>query len=224
MAAYVSFAPLIIFFIWHLTRELFRYTHYPMRFNRKTRKMYGLRFDGTVMTADWDSLVVTLGKGTDGDTYVCLHRMDAAGKLVLDTFSLPVGQARNSPHLLRFWEFVRRYMEDGPEKLADQVITVRDISTRREGYWRGFWTMTSDDLSQAPWIIVLPLSIFTFLYAAGRWLAIHTSKIPQWPEDIERECAIDPNDPYLRDAQHLAPLPNASPKAVRLFKRLHGMD
>ena len=34
-------------------------------------------------------------------------------------------------------------------------------------------------------------------------LANRTSKIPHWPADIEAECQIDPNDPYIVDAQRL---------------------
>jgi hypothetical protein len=31
---------------------------------------------------------------------------------------------------------------------------------------------------------------------------MRTSKIPAWPEDIEAACAVDPNDPYIRDASN----------------------
>jgi len=36
--------------------EWFRYTHYPIRLNRKTRMIYGFRNDGTVLAASWDEV------------------------------------------------------------------------------------------------------------------------------------------------------------------------
>ena len=43
------------------------------------------------------------------------------------------------------------------------------------------------------------LPIYVFIYP-GRWIAMHTSKIPKWPEEIERVCQVEPGDPYIRDA------------------------
>ena len=42
------------------------------------------------------------------------------------------------------------------------------------------------------------------VYSLGRWIANITSKIPQWLEEVERECQIDPDDPYIRDRDNLA--------------------
>ena len=203
---YVFYVPMLTAGFVLLKREIFRYTHYPIRFNRRTRKVYGFRWDGTVMVADWDKLVVTVLKprGYKNNYTVCLHRMDETGEIVLDTFGLPAEQARDSPHLLKLWEFIRRYMEEGPENLVDQVIGVHTVNIRREGYWRGFWVMISNDLSFMPPLIAWLISPLMLIYAVGRWLASHTSKIPKWPEEVEAECAIDPDDPYVRDAHTLA--------------------
>jgi hypothetical protein len=43
----------------------------------------------------------------------------------------------------------------------------------------------------------------TLMYAIGRWVAMRTSKQPVWPAEIEAECAIAPDDPYLVDAEHV---------------------
>jgi len=32
---------------------------------------------------------------------------------------------------------------------------------------------------------------------------MRTCKQPVWPTEIEAECVIEPNDPYLVDAHHL---------------------
>jgi hypothetical protein len=45
------------------------------------------------------------------------------------------------------------------------------------------------------------MTLFGFI---GRVIAMPTCKIPVWPQEIEEECKIEPDDPYIRDAQHLA--------------------
>jgi len=55
------------------------------------------------------------------------------------------------------------------------------------------------------YIFMIILAPVVFLCAIGRWIAMRTSKIPQWPEEIVAESQIDPNDPYIRDEHHLAP-------------------
>ena len=66
-------------------------------------------------------------------------------------------------------------------------------------------------------IISLPLAI---LFTPGRIVAMLTGRIPRWPAEIEATCQIDPNDPHLRDGQHLAPretapLPDVTPYVGR---------
>jgi hypothetical protein len=35
-----------------------------------------------------------------------------------------------------------------------------------------------------------------------RWIVMRTSKIPQWPQWVEDECRIEPDDPWVRDGRH----------------------
>ena len=42
----------------------------------------------------------------------------------------------------------------------------------------------------------------------GRWIAMQTSKVPRWPQEIEEACRIEPGDPWVRDATTVTPSAN----------------
>jgi hypothetical protein len=128
------------------------------------------------------------------------HRLAEDGKTVLETFGLAMTSFRESDMLCSQWEFIRRYMEEGPEKLFNQVRIPLNIADKRETFWFGFnKMMVSMLIPFAAWLF----SPLILIFSVGRWFAIHTSKIPVWSAEIEAECQIEPDDPYIRDAEHL---------------------
>ena len=200
----ISVPTLIFFWKFLLSKEIYQYTHYPLRFNRKTRKVYIFRRDGTVMTEDWDKLYFTLSKNADWWS-VHGHRLAEDGKTVLETFALPfscLDGGLEDKRAWTQWEFVRRYMEDGPKKLVKQVEYVLDIAEQRETFYNGL-QMLESGTSGLP-VLSFGMRPFNFIFALARAFAIATSQIPQWPEEIERECPIDPDDPYIRDSKNTA--------------------
>jgi len=188
-----------------LRYEIFRFTHYPMRFNRKNRMVYVTRMDGTVMVESWDKLFFGLAQHNEEepDDWCDIrgHRLAEDGKTVLETFALAVFGEMSNIGMFCQWEFIRRYMEEGPQELVDDLGVVMDITDRRESFWEGHDRLTAEIYGTPLYFIVFPVRIF---YALGRWFAMHTCKIPVWPEEVEKECQIEPNDPYLRDRDHLA--------------------
>ena len=50
-------------------------------------------------------------------------------------------------------------------------------------------------------IVGIVITPAVFLQALGRYFAVRTSKIPQWPEAIEEACRIEPDDPFAIDAR-----------------------
>ncbi|WP_129591328.1 hypothetical protein [Salinicola tamaricis] len=57
---------------WLIRTECGRYTHYPIRLDRKSRKVHFFRQNGTVLTVPWDTLFLTLGQSKSplvGTTY-----------------------------------------------------------------------------------------------------------------------------------------------------------
>jgi hypothetical protein len=186
-------------------KEFFRYTHCPVRFNRKTRKVYLYRDDGTIMVEDWDKLffyVSAVGMNLD-EQEVRFHRLAEDRETVLDTFTLPSRDSKNGPYVLALWEFVRHYMENGPADLVKNVPFVNDVADRKETFWDGFQTLQASSAGSyaALALIVAPINLW---FALGRWIAMRTCKIPVWPNEIEAECVIEPNDPYIRDRDNLA--------------------
>jgi len=208
LLAVLAMNALLIFVCWsRLKSELFRFTHYPIRFNRKNRMVYATRMDGTVMAESWDKLFFAEGQCRN-DVFGNIrdirgHRLAEDGKTVLDTFALPYFADIRFPYRFCVWEFIRRYMEEGPEKVSRRVEIVNKVSDRRETYFRGLWHQVHNMFPSGRGvflgIILLPGALW---YSIGRWFAMQTSKIPRWPAEIEAECQIDPDDPYIIDGNN----------------------
>jgi tetratricopeptide (TPR) repeat protein len=197
---YGLFVPIFLFYYWILRKETFRYTHYPIRFNRKTRMVHAFQLDGTIMTAPWDKLYFTVGRGMNYSCEILGHRLAEDGITVLETFALPFRSVISSPYLYSQWEFVRRYMEDGPHNLVGQVEHVMDIAEKREKFLNGLYRLMAI-FGAIPILAYLFLPLL-LVFATGRWLAMLTGKIPVWPAEIEAQSKIEPGDPYIRDAKH----------------------
>jgi len=192
-------------FIWLLRLESFRYTHYPRRFNRKTRMVHVFRANGTVLSVPWDKIYFTLGYLAVNTWEVIGHVLSEDGKTVLETFALSTRDTRNDSNpettLYQQWEFVRRYMENGPQELMEQVDVVLPIDKKKESYMLGFWRIFQNAMN-VPGLMII-MSPLLFLGTIGRWVCMRTCKIPRWPEYVEAESVIDPDDPYIRDEHHL---------------------
>jgi hypothetical protein len=203
IAIFAVMLPVLWLLFWYLFKEIFCYTHYPMRFNRKTRMVHVFRLDGTVMSESWDKLYFTVTRGQLEWWDIQGHRLADDGVTVLETFALAYYDNSISPYLFRQWEFIRCYMEKGPEKLIDQVINTMDVAEHKETFWFGFHRIMGEFGQYA--LIAWIFSPFVLACAIGRWIAMQTSKIPVWPAEIETECQVDPNDPYQRDEYHPHP-------------------
>lgn len=205
-------APLIAVMIWHALRESFTYTHYPIRLNRKNRMVYVFRRNGTVMSASWDDLFFTFDKGGYDSVLRAVnwnirgHLLDADGVTVKETFAFPIYSTKKD-ELLNYWEFVRRYMEEGPAKLIGsgdgQVEICHPIADRKESFGWGMQLIYSH-MAMVP-IMFWIFSPFLTLIGLARYLANLTCDVPVWPKSVESACVIEPGDPYARDARNNPP-------------------
>jgi tetratricopeptide (TPR) repeat protein len=103
----------------------------------------------------------------------------------------------------KHWEFIRRYMEIGPAEVLPYIDPVLDVEIgqpgKRESFAHGY-KIYSTSISELMFYLFFPLA---FSDVIGRWIAMRTCRQPAWPAEIKAECAIEPNDPYRVDAQHL---------------------
>ena len=184
--------------------EWFRYTHYPIRLNRRSRAVYVFRGDGTVLEAPWDETYFTLHivKKIAGITWYGISGLVLKDeKTVKEQFTFGFcspDQAQCHSH----WEFIRRYMEDGPRAVmhADGAALYIPIANKKETP-RHAWTEVvafTSGKSDFWFVVMLPFSIATYI---GRLIANATCKVPLWPADVEAACRIAPDDPYVCDSR-----------------------
>ncbi len=183
--------------------EWFRYTHYPMRFNRRNRMVYVFRGDGTVLEAPWDDVYFTLRVNSQA---FGVRTLNICGLVLKDPETVQemfvFGYASSSrDYCLRHWEFIRRYMEEGPQAVIDApgMGLYLPIADKRETLYQGWVALVSMDASNVvlKWLM-LPFHVLFFL---GRLVCRITCKVPLWPADVEAACAIAPDDAYVRDSR-----------------------
>ena len=201
--------PLLAAAVWLLRKESFAYTHYPMRFNRKTRMVHVFRPDGTVLTVPWDKLFFTLGHMAQWNEWeVRGHVLAPDQETVQESFALSYVGSLNandiSParayssvedYVRGHWEFIRRYMEDGPQAVAGQVQFCMPIAERRESFKAGAERVFANIASANVVLygLLFPVCLVVSLF---RFVAMRTSRIPKWPQDVEDDSVIEPGDPY----------------------------
>ena len=221
MAAVAAFAGM--FSVWLIRKESFAFTHYPIRFNRATRMVHVFRTDGSILSAPWDEVFFTLGHMVQWNEWEIRGHILAPDKTtVRESFALSYlgslspsdaepGRKHFSPDdfVHAHWEFIRRYMEDGPAAVAGQVAFCMPIATRRESVRVGTERVFAN-MAGAPFLIFWLMVPFCALVSLFRILAMRTSKVPRWSGEIEAACAIEKDDQY-------AIIGNAAGNSIPLF-------
>ncbi|AXM14439.1 hypothetical protein BRN32_18390 [Xanthomonas oryzae pv. oryzae] len=177
--------------------------YYPIRFNRKTRKIYVFREnrDGGLLIVPWEEVFFHIGRGNDMKFLRDIRGEILDGDIVKDTFALGHCAERDEP-VKEMWEFIRRYMEEGPEAVAEHPLD-KYVELSVAPTWKnclisavGFTNATT------PFKRVL---LFPFIgtFTVVRWLVFKSCKQPVFPPEVEAECQVEPNDP------HIWPIPNS---------------
>ena len=205
-----------------LRKESFNYTHYPIRYNRKTGMVHYFRPDGEIRSVPWRDVFFTVASGSnlwgirghvladDGVTVVDTFGVGDTGTLRSHAADPDTGQYEYADRMRSHWEFIRRYMEEGPAEASQIVRFCVPVTDRKEtpagAFHRAFGLFRGSSIFQ---IVMAPFCLWMFL---GRLIAIATSQIPQWPAEINAACAIEPNDPYaIRGNAQSEPIPDKAP-------------
>lgn len=204
----VLVCPPVVAAYWLFKAECFAYTHYPIRFDRIRRMVHVFRKDGTVMSESWDKIFFTLGHMPAWDDWEVRGYVLGPNMDVKETFALSYvgsmeeadkdameGGSSDVDYVRAHWEFVRRYMEDGPQSVSDQVEFCMPVNRARETIRNGFHRVFAN-FAGAPIGVQVVVTPFLLLIGLARVIAMKTSKIPRWPDSLLSSCPIDCNDPY----------------------------
>ncbi len=182
-----------------LLKESFAYTHYPIRLNRKNRMVYVFRTNGSVLSVPWDEVFFAIEYEGSRLGNIKGHVLDKDGKTVMETFAFSaVSTSREI--LLGHWEFLRRYMEEGPEAAFEEIHYCMPVDGKYESFNSGMERTFANDFGAFPGsgLILWPLNFITSL---ARYFSMRTSKIPVWPAEVEEACKVDPDDPWVKDSR-----------------------
>ena len=213
-----------------LSRELFTYTYFPVRFNRKDGKVYVIGANKKVETYDWGSLKIQMQTDANAPWDIRCSDVDDKG-IIQRTFSLPFRYLDVDEALYGHFEFVNRYMSAKDDsELAEVASSIRHIfpvhqrkETFKESvqrtlfdYHYRFMDIEYPEKSiRLDWLFAINIP-FWFLKLLGRRLAVLTSTTPHFPFEIEVQCDIDPNDKF--DLNKNPPIPALMKPATLLEK------
>ncbi|MDI1258276.1 DUF6708 domain-containing protein [Aquabacterium sp.] len=184
LAMYGMLAPVLWVMNWGFRKESFAYTHYPIRLDRITRMVHVFRLNGTVLSVPWDDIFFCTDTGQGGAWNIRGHVLAEDRVTVLETFALSPTAGKTAHHImLSFWEMVRGYMEDGPQAAIALAQVLLPIEKERESFAFGFHRMHAVASGEST-PLVLVWGFISAVFAPGRWLAMRTSKIPQWPAEV----------------------------------------
>ena len=182
-----------------LFKEYFTYTHYPIRFNRKTRMVHVFRHNGPggVLSVPWEEVFFHVGTSGTPDL-IDIRGEVLDGDVVKDTFALGHTVSKSSPHaLLEMWEFILRYMDEGPEAAGPHPLD-RYVGLSVTPSWKNCFLVTRTYYSAGlPWFVQPLVFPLVLLYTVTRWVVLHTCRKPVFPPEIEATCKVAPDDPNV---------------------------
>jgi hypothetical protein len=190
--------------VWYAARlEFFSWTHFPLRFNRKTRQVHVFQQDGSVLSVPWDNLYICVGENDGppmGKTHdLRAHLMHDDKKTVKNSFSLGYAYAGKDDAVIKLWSFIQRYMEapEGVSATLSDVEYCLPIDGRRESILNSIFIAFSIAFNY-PFLQLLFSFAWTSI-AVGRIVMMKTCKQPVWPSDIEAVNLVADHDIYQRD-------------------------
>ncbi|WP_110678624.1 DUF6708 domain-containing protein [Salinicola sp. RZ23] len=193
--------------------DMFRKTHYPMRFNRRDRKVYAWSQDMGVVTMNWDDIQFYTSEATKSQDRRGMSReeirgyvRDRNGNMLYHLVFFKYEGFKGMKGVLEIWELVRRYMEEPDGYIQAYQVDQRllDLDGKRESFIHSLIQATQVIADSRILQVILAMAI-TWT-GTGRLIAKWTCRVPRWPEWVEEKCRVAPDDPYVRNRQTEPPL------------------
>ncbi|WP_155290514.1 DUF6708 domain-containing protein [Pseudomonas parafulva] len=177
--------------------EMFTSRHLLIRFNRTTQQVYLHRpsYCGGIVTLPWHGVMCSgsdkkyAAAGSLGVPLVLIWPPSFTGTLHPEL--VHVGKATNNfAELQAEWEFIRRFMDEGPEGLPRPHITShfpwpwQAFTPQFEGLTHYF--RTSSRITKIGLLLISPAFL---IIGTGHWLSLMLCWKPRWPKII-REAGL----------------------------------
>jgi hypothetical protein len=193
-------------------------THYPIRFSRKTRKVYS-HFNNKIYIEDWDTIRVYLQTKLDFNAMgapsqtpqinIEFHNEDGS---VAENSVIGVDKSglHYDEQAAAFWEYIRRFMEEGPENLPLPKLRKMEVAMNPSQLWRQYFhiTLWKKDAS-----LFNKLLNIAFMPIMAVWYAItfptevlyyfldkHIDMKP-FPSDMDEPCCCE-NEVVIWEPKH----------------------
>ena len=210
---------LINYFFWKycwawIRTELFTHRHLVARFNRKTRQVHINRpaYAGGVVTLPWDA--VFAGVKPEDEEYTGI-----GGVLILGFMSEQTGAGYDemmmlgrpmsgNAELVGFWEYIRRYMEEGPDSVPrpKRLLKLHPFTLEPLRAALRFMSFTWRDGSKIGTLVAgTLLSPLIGLLALCHWISLLLCYQPRWPKIIEEAGQPGKPIPKLTVAEDFGP-------------------
>ncbi|WP_251978499.1 DUF6708 domain-containing protein [Salinicola avicenniae] len=196
-----------------VSRELFRKTHYPIRFNRRDRKVYAWSQDMGIVTMNWNDIQFYSSQATKSQDRRGMSReeirgyvRDSNGNMLYHLVFFKYEGLKGMKGVLEIWELVRRYMEEPDGHIQAYQVDQRllDLDGKRESFIHSLIQATQVMAdSRAIQLIFAPMVMWA---GTGRLIAKWTCRVPHWPAWVEEKCQVAPDDPYVRNRHTERPL------------------
>ena len=192
------------------------YTHFPIRFNRKNRKVYFLDMQGNYQSEDWKKMkfCIVQPNSMQGDYEIWGFILNKDTQLIEHTVA--IGPAVPSVEALEaLWSMICIYIDEGPEvlyphdlkllendenKIFSKVTFCNDIVGKKETKAFSYYRVNLNSYGSQFFYYLRLLLLESVFWKWGRLYAMWTCKIPVWPDWILNECHVEDNDPFIVDA------------------------
>lgn len=190
-------------------KDLFGYTHHPVRFNRDTRTVYAFVKRNVHIEVPFDDAFffihedVVPGAGGQRTYELRMHILEN-GKII-HTASIGSDGGSSPGLVLAHWEMIRRFMDEGMDALPFPplgIIASSSVSLKNAfvvpfaGFGGG--------------VLSLLLSPLLISVSVARYIALRTSRRPTWPRAVEDACRPAAGSRVLREPRVYGGLPGGA--------------